>query len=96
MLPAASSTTGAEYKHYEGRTTVYVLLTCLLAACGGLMFGYDIGISGMYNKQNHHLACSCKDLQLAVETVVVLLAQKAVAHDKNVICAILHSLVVAS
>ncbi len=50
MLPAASSTTGAEYKHYEGRITVYVLLTCLLAACGGLMFGYDIGISGMYNK----------------------------------------------
>jgi hypothetical protein len=47
MLPAASSTTGAEYKHYEGRITVYVLLTCLLAACGGLMFGYDIGISGM-------------------------------------------------
>ncbi|CAK9212610.1 unnamed protein product [Sphagnum jensenii] len=46
MLPAASSTTGAEYKHYEGRITVYVLLTCLLAACGGLMFGYDIGISG--------------------------------------------------
>jgi hypothetical protein len=37
------------------------------------MFGYDIGISGMYNKQNHHLVCSCKDLQLAVETVVVLL-----------------------
>jgi hypothetical protein len=51
MLLAASSTTGAEYKHYEGRITVYVLLTCLLAACGGLMFGYDIGISGMYNKQ---------------------------------------------
>lgn len=35
-----------EFRHYEGRVTVYVLLTCLLAACGGLMFGYDVGISG--------------------------------------------------
>ncbi len=33
-------------RHYEGRTTVYVALACILAASGGLLFGYDIGISG--------------------------------------------------
>jgi sugar porter (SP) family MFS transporter len=33
-------------RHYEGRTTVYVALACILAASGGLIFGYDIGISG--------------------------------------------------
>jgi hypothetical protein len=38
--------TAGEVKHFEGKATVYVVLTCILAACGGLMFGYDVGISG--------------------------------------------------
>eukprot|EP00249_Psilotum_nudum_P014959 c25091_g1_i1 orf=204-1778(-) len=33
-------------RQYEGRTTVFVVVTCLMAASGGLIFGYDIGISG--------------------------------------------------
>jgi hypothetical protein len=33
---------------YEGRTTVYVALACVVAASGGLIFGYDIGISGTH------------------------------------------------
>lgn len=32
--------------HYEGRVTPFVVVTCLVAATGGLIFGYDIGISG--------------------------------------------------
>lgn len=35
-------------QEYPGHTTVYVLVTCFLAAMGGLIFGYDIGISGRY------------------------------------------------
>jgi hypothetical protein len=31
---------------YEGRVTTFVITTCLVAAMGGLIFGYDIGISG--------------------------------------------------
>ncbi|KAM1068239.1 hypothetical protein ACFX1Q_000194 [Malus domestica] len=31
---------------YEGGVTNFVVLTCLLAATGGLLFGYDHGISG--------------------------------------------------
>ena len=31
---------------YEGRTTMFVVLACIVAASGGLIFGYDIGISG--------------------------------------------------
>jgi hypothetical protein len=38
-------------RHYEGRTTVYVALACVLAASGGLIFGYDIGISGTRRKK---------------------------------------------
>ncbi|XP_011070449.1 sugar transport protein 10-like [Sesamum indicum] len=33
-------------KQYEGRVTPFVIVACLVAATGGLIFGYDIGISG--------------------------------------------------
>lgn len=36
-----------EGKDYPGKLTGYVFLSCLLAAAGGLIFGYDIGISGI-------------------------------------------------
>ncbi|EYU25295.1 hypothetical protein ABFS82_10G117600 [Erythranthe guttata] len=31
---------------YKGRVTAYVVISCLVAAIGGSLFGYDIGISG--------------------------------------------------
>jgi len=34
-------------KNYPGRLTFRVFITCLVAAFGGLIFGYDLGISGM-------------------------------------------------
>ncbi|KAL8034852.1 hypothetical protein ABFX02_12G057700 [Erythranthe guttata] len=37
---------GASAGNYEGRVTLFVVITCLVAASGGLIFGYDIGISG--------------------------------------------------
>jgi sugar porter (SP) family MFS transporter len=33
-------------KDYPGKLTMFVLVTCIVAATGGLIFGYDIGISG--------------------------------------------------
>ncbi|CAL9131918.1 unnamed protein product [Musa acuminata var. zebrina] len=33
-------------KKFEGRITIYVVICGIIAATGGLMFGYDIGISG--------------------------------------------------
>ena len=33
-------------KNYPGKITFYVRVTCIVAAMGGLIFGYDIGISG--------------------------------------------------
>jgi MFS transporter, SP family, sugar:H+ symporter len=33
-------------KEYPGKMTVFVFLACLVASSGGLIFGYDIGISG--------------------------------------------------
>ncbi|KAG6478370.1 hypothetical protein ZIOFF_061812 [Zingiber officinale] len=40
---------GGEGKEYPGKLTLFVLLTCVVAATGGLIFGYDIGISGDVN-----------------------------------------------
>ncbi|ONK67961.1 uncharacterized protein A4U43_C05F5650 [Asparagus officinalis] len=37
---------GAGGKQYPGGMTWYVAMTCIVAATGGLIFGYDIGISG--------------------------------------------------
>ncbi|KAI5084485.1 hypothetical protein GOP47_0000654 [Adiantum capillus-veneris] len=36
----------AGIKQYAGRMTGFVIITCIMAASGGLIFGYDIGISG--------------------------------------------------
>ncbi|PRQ37086.1 putative major facilitator, sugar transporter, major facilitator superfamily [Rosa chinensis] len=33
-------------RNYEGGVTVFVVFACVAAATGGLLFGYDIGISG--------------------------------------------------
>lgn len=31
---------------YKGKTTMAVIVIALVAACGGLLFGYDIGVTG--------------------------------------------------
>ncbi|GAA0157606.1 secondary carrier transporter [Lithospermum erythrorhizon] len=33
-------------EQYEGKVTLYVIIACVVAATGGSLFGYDIGISG--------------------------------------------------
>ncbi|CAD6205618.1 unnamed protein product [Miscanthus lutarioriparius] len=43
---AAVSAGAGQGKEYPGGLTLYVLLTCAVAATGGLIVGYDIGISG--------------------------------------------------
>lgn len=45
MAGGAIVSTGAP-KDYPGKLTLFVLLTSVVAATGGLIFGYDIGISG--------------------------------------------------
>lgn len=31
---------------YSGRVTPFVVLSCVVAGSGGVLFGYDLGISG--------------------------------------------------
>uniref|UniRef100_A0A8R7PEW1 Major facilitator superfamily (MFS) profile domain-containing protein n=1 Tax=Triticum urartu TaxID=4572 RepID=A0A8R7PEW1_TRIUA len=42
-------------KDYPGRLTLFVFFTCVVAATGGLIFGYDIGISGGVTSMNPFL-----------------------------------------
>ncbi|CAN6457777.1 unnamed protein product [Victoria cruziana] len=42
-------------KDYAGKVTLFVVFTCIVAATGGLIFGYDIGISGGVTSMNPFL-----------------------------------------
>lgn len=46
---------------FKGKITVSVVITCIVAASSGLIFGYDIGISGTYSifARNFRFFCCC-------------------------------------
>ena len=44
-----------EEKKYGGKVTPLVLVICLVAATGGLIFGYDVGVTGLI----HTLSSCC-------------------------------------
>lgn len=46
LAPAGVAKERAE--QYRGSLTPYVVIACLVAAVGGSIFGYDIGISGTF------------------------------------------------
>jgi hypothetical protein len=52
-FPAADSTGGDHGRPHSygggGRVTISVVVTCLMAASCGLIFGYDIGVSGAHH-----------------------------------------------
>ncbi|XP_019444539.1 PREDICTED: sugar transport protein 13-like [Lupinus angustifolius] len=39
-------TTNSGSSHFEAKITPMVIISCIMAATGGLMFGYDVGVSG--------------------------------------------------
>lgn len=39
---------------FNGKITASVVVTCIVAASSGLIFGYDIGISGIYFSFYHY------------------------------------------
>ncbi|GLJ17868.1 hypothetical protein SUGI_0312570 [Cryptomeria japonica] len=46
---------GAGGEEFEARITPYVIIRCIMAASGELMFGYDVGISGGVTSTNDFL-----------------------------------------
>lgn len=35
---------------FEAKITPIVIISCIMAATGGLMFGYDVGVSGILSR----------------------------------------------
>ncbi|XVF87586.1 hypothetical protein PTKIN_Ptkin18bG0132200 [Pterospermum kingtungense] len=54
-MPAVGGIGHGTGKEYPGNLTPYVTVTCIVAAMGGLIFGYDIGISGGVTTMPHFL-----------------------------------------
>lgn len=50
LFEESPTTTMTAPPEYKSKFTFYVCFSWILAAFGGLMFGYDIGISGNENK----------------------------------------------
>ncbi|XP_004508391.1 sugar transport protein 7-like [Cicer arietinum] len=46
ILGGVGSSTNGRAEQYKGRVTVHVIIACIVAATGGSLFGYDVGISG--------------------------------------------------
>ena len=47
-MPAVVIANTGDVPEFEGKITFNVIVCVVIAACGGLMFGYDIGVSGLY------------------------------------------------
>ncbi|KAI4311273.1 hypothetical protein MLD38_036179 [Melastoma candidum] len=45
----------SEGGQFESRITPIVVISCIMAATGGLMFGYDVGVSGGVTSMPHFL-----------------------------------------
>lgn len=41
-----ATASGAGGTQFEAKITPIVIISCIMAATGGLMFGYDVGVSG--------------------------------------------------
>lgn len=46
MAAGFSGPGGGGGQHFEAKITPIVIISCIMAATGGLMFGYDVGVSG--------------------------------------------------
>lgn len=46
LMAGGGFTSNGGTNEYPGKMTAYVIFACVIAASGGLIFGYDIGISG--------------------------------------------------
>ncbi|KAG5006615.1 hypothetical protein JHK82_024557 [Glycine max] len=73
MAGGGSFTTGTgskeRAKQYKGRVTAFVIISCIVAAIGGVLFGYDIGISDVIPND--------------VKAILAILPVRAHAHENN-------------
>ncbi|KAI4378871.1 hypothetical protein MLD38_016294 [Melastoma candidum] len=54
-MPAGGFAVSSSGNHFEAKITPIVIISCVMAATGGLMFGYDVGVSGGVTSMPHFL-----------------------------------------
>lgn len=47
MAAGLAITSENSNRNYNGKVTPYLIISCIMAATGGIIFGYDNGISGL-------------------------------------------------
>lgn len=47
-MPVGGFAVASSGTEFEAKITPVVIISCMMAATGGLMFGYDIGVSGNF------------------------------------------------
>lgn len=67
-------TSGGGAGDFEAKITPIVIISCIMAATGGLMFGYDVGVSG-----NHLFFFSSLSFFGTVEVAWHLCCEKAIS-----------------
>jgi hypothetical protein len=82
---------------YGGGLTLSVFMTCLVAASGGLIFGYDIGISGacvllpllvlsaLAPSISSHARCMRLPARISSRTAVKLTQQKILRSNEQIL-----------
>ncbi|KAE8690503.1 Sugar transport protein 8 [Hibiscus syriacus] len=85
MAPAVVVIDSGENQEFEGKITVYVIVCVILAAFGGLMFGYDVGISERKHvlKNNY---CKYKNQSLQLFTSCLYLAALIASFIASKVC----------
>ena len=66
-MAAGFAITSEGGQYYNGKMTAFVVLSCIVAATGGLIFGYDIGISGLFI----YLNCICISLCSSARNLLI-------------------------
>lgn len=62
----------SEGGHYNARITWFLVLSCAVAATGGLIFGYDLGISGFFFLKKFWQYVSALDQNLVRSFILML------------------------
>jgi len=48
VLPVDSTPVAGTAINIGGKLTLSIIITCIVAASGGLLYGYDLGVSGFF------------------------------------------------
>jgi hypothetical protein len=55
---------------FEAKITPIVIISCIMAATGDLMFGYDVGVSGTYVVNKSLTSSSITSISLSLHLIV--------------------------